>query len=137
MTRRELRYPVLRRNLRSAASCFADKQFQAEVWANPTRRTPEGRWDLLEAFEFIVDDLGSADLPGLVGEVLSDEDELQLFLELHRALLAVSANKRPEQRLTFEDVVAKDEWPRVQDSAAGLCEMMATVDGRGEGDGIG
>ena len=73
-------YPTLRQNLESASNCFADKEFQASFWANPTRVTPHGRWDLTEAFEFVVDDdVGGGNLRGLLGEVLMDEHEPNYF----------------------------------------------------------
>lgn len=128
MSTRQLRYPTLRRNLESAASCFADENFQADVWANPTITTPEGRWDLVEAFEFIVDDLGSADLAGLVGEVLCDGRELDLFSELHRALLDVAGLERSGEWLRYDEVAGTREWARAQAAAAQLCRAMALAD---------
>lgn len=128
MNTSQLRYPTLRRNLESAASCFADRQFQADIWSNSSVRTPAGRWDLVEAFEFIVDDLGSADLPGLIGEVLVDEQELALYSELRRDLLAVAALARSGGRLRYDEFAGTREWSRATNSAAQLVRAMAIAD---------
>ena len=128
MSPSQLRYPILRRNLESAVDCFADQAFQARVWSNPTISTPEGRWDFIEAFEFVVDDLGSADLSGLVGEVLVDQEELILFSELHSALLAVAALERSGQRLRYDEVSETREWSAVREAAVRLRSALASDD---------
>jgi hypothetical protein len=124
----QVEYPILRRNLKEAAWCLSDVDYQARVWGDPTKPPPDNMFPFGEAVAYVLDDM-APDLPsGLLGQVLINERELTTFSRLVESLKTVMA--RIGTRGSFSDASTLPQWEDVRSAARALHQELERGDAK-------
>jgi hypothetical protein len=127
----QVRYPILRRNLKEAAWALSDEDYQARVWEAPTKPPPDNMFPFQEAVAYVLDDMAPDRPSGLVGEVLIDEDELASFDHLAESLVALVESIGPGG--SFAVASRSPAWHHVRRAAGALYRRLQKGDGDQDG----
>lgn len=123
---RPVEYPVLRRNLKEAAWCLSDEQYQSTVWANTHTPPPDNLFPFGEAVAYVLDDMAPDQPTALIGRVLRDEREFACFQLLVETLGPIV--DEIGARASFADVVGRRDWEDVRRAAAALVDVIERGD---------
>ena len=125
---RDVRYPEIRQRLRSAVGWLCDPTFQERLWLRGERRST-GELGFEDTLLVVIDELDEHawSREELVGDVLLDSQELDAFVDLERAILAlvdVLGTRAP-----YLDVIRQPAWDVCVARAQVLRDLLGRTSG--------